>query len=515
MLSSANLIKSATILPRLAKAMPSGRNGFLAMPTFIGISLGASDVHVGYLTQSGEPVAMRNAEGETATPMAVWLEGPGKVTTGKTAKCMQGVAADVFVEFLRDMDNYVVHETPCGSFTPSDLCGLLLRDVMSNIRQTSGETSDLTLTVSPSLSDAARSNITRAATLAMIGNFRVIDDNIAEAIYLRQRYGLKDGRYLTVKFGSGSSDATVFEVSGHDLRIRSSSGAQRLGQIDIMAKFEELICHKYLQSTGKRTSRTDLHTSRMLTHWSLEQAMESLAIREKVRISVNSEPGMLSLELTRQELADILKPIVLQVELMIDSAIDLAKLSAQHLDGTFLSASALSVHLLTEQMIKITRKSPSDCPEAAAALGAALYSAAKAEKEKLTCVQQGAIASTNVQLIAPSFLGIHEFDQEAWKLQNRVLIPKGEPIPTSRSIPLTANDSGLTPKIVVTESPIPMTDVDFVTNVLTLAPTRARPGSKHTLTVGFDQNGCIYARLKSDDRGDEHSGYLEPAPRKR
>ncbi len=58
-------------------------------------------------------------------------------------------------------------------------------------------------------------------------------------------------------------------------------------------------------------------------------------------------------------------------------------------------------------------------------------------------------------------------------------------------------------------------DSDFVMNVLPLAPTRARPGSKHTLTVGFDQNGCIYARLKSDDRGDEHSGYLEPAPRKR
>jgi hypothetical protein len=178
-------------------------------------------------------------------------------------------------------------------------------------------------------------------------------------------------------------------------------------------------------------------------------------------------------------------------------------------------ASSVPRFFLTECMRKMTNQIPSDCPEAAASLGAALYSAAVAGKEKLTCAQQGAIASTNVQLIAPSFLGIHEFDQEAWKLQNRVLIPKGEPIPTSRSIPLTANDSGLTPKIVVTESPIPMTDVDFVTNVLTLAPTRARPGSRHTLTVGFDQNGCIFARLKSDERGDEDSGYLEPAPRKR
>jgi len=458
---------------------------------------------------------MPNAEGEIATPMAVWFEGPGKVTTGRTAKWMQGVAADVYVEFLRDMDNYVVHETPYGSFTPSDLCGLLLRDVMSNIRQTSGETSDLTLTVSPSLSDTARSNITRAATLAMIGDFRVISDDIAEAIYLQQRYGLKDGRYLTVKFGSGSSNAAFFEVSGNDLRILSSSGVQRLGQIDIMAKFEELICQKYLQSTGETLSRAELFPKCMLTHWGLEQAMETLVIREKVGIRAYSERGILSLEVTCQELADVLQPIVLQGELMIESAIDLAKLSADDIDGTFLMASSVPRFFLTECMRKMTNQIPSDCPEAAASLGAALYSAAVAGKEKLTCAQQGAIASTNVQLIAPSFLGIHEFDQEAWKLQNRVLIPKGEPIPTSRSIPLTANDSGLTPKIVVTESPIPMTDVDFVTSVLTLAPTRARPGSKHTLTVGFDQNGCIYARLKSDDRGDEHSGYLEPAPRKR
>ena len=485
------------------------------MHPFIGISLGASDVHVGYLTQSGVPASMRNAEGEMATPMAVWFEGPGKVTTGRTAKWMQGVAADVYVEFLRDMDNYVVHETPYGSFTPSDLCGLLLRDVMSNIRQTSGETSDLTLTVSPSLSDAARSNITRAATLAMIGNFRVIDDTIAEAIYLRQRYGLKDGRYLTVKFGSGSSDATVFEVSGHDLRILSSSGAQRLGQIDIMAKFEELICQKYLQSAGESISTAELYPKCMLTRWDLEQAMTTLVSREKASVRANLDRGTIHLEITRQELAAVSQPIVLQGELMIESAIDLAKLSADDIDGTFLMASSVPRFFLTECMRKMTNQIPSDCPEAAASLGAALYSAAVAGKEKLTCAQQGAIASTNIQLISPSFLGIHEFEPETWKVRNRVLIPKGEPIPTSRSIPLTANDEGVTPKIVITEAHRPETDVDFVTSVLTLAPTRARPGSKHTLTVGFDQNGCIYARLKSDDRGDEHSGYLEPAPRKR
>lgn len=485
------------------------------MHPFIGISLGASDVHVGYLTQSGLPLSMRNAEGEMATPMAVWFEGPGKVTTGRPAKWMQGVAADVYVEFLRDMDNYVVHETPYGAFTPSDLFGLLLRDVMSNIRQTSGETSDLTLTVSPSLSDAARSNITRAATLAMIGDFRVIDDTIAEAIYLRQRYGLKDGRYLTVKFGSGSSNATVFEVSGNDLRILSSSGGQRLGQIDIMAKFEEIICHKHLQSTGESLSRAELYPKCMLTRWDLEQAMTTLVSREKASVRTNLDRGKIRLEITRQELAEVLQPIVLQVEWMIDSANGDANILAEDLDGTFLMASSVPRFFLTECMRKMTNQTPSDCPEEAASLGAALYSAAKAEKEKLTCAQQGAIASTNIQLISPSFLGIHEFDPETWKVRNRVLIPKGEPIPTSRSIPLTANDAGVTPEIVITEAHRPQTDVDFVMNVLTLEPTRAHPGSKYTLTVGFDQNGCIYARLKSDDRGDEHSGHLEPAPRKR
>ena len=491
------------------KSLPVGGN-------IVGIELGVTHSYAGYLSASGEPVLLKNREGELSTRSAIWFEDSGEVIVGTEAWKMRGIRDHVFLEFFRDIGNGITYPTPHGSFSPSDFCALLLKQLSAELKDNNGDIDALAITVPANFTDWARQDIRRAAVMARLRNFRLLDAATAVSLSAHHQHDLKDGRYLVLTIGGGSTDALAFEVLDNDVRVLSSSGIARLGFIDFTEKFAGLINQKYAHITGIRSSVQDMLTSCQLTSFDLEEGIKSLGFLQKVSIPLKTEHGCLRCEISREEFAEAVGPLTEQIELLVESVFDSADISTGQISRSFLQAEPEIYAHLAHILKSLTGANPSEMPEGSTAIGATIYAALSADIKRLTNAQRFGIRPIRIQDLATNFLGMIEIDWLTSKRRNRIIIPKGEPLPAYRSYALTADDSGRLPAITLTESGSEQEDPDFVNHIRTLTESRARPGSRHTLTIGFDQNGCAYVTLNCrDDGGDgEASGFMELPPRR-
>jgi molecular chaperone DnaK (HSP70) len=482
----------------------------------VGIELGVTHSYAGHLSNTGEPVLLRNSENELSTRSAIWFEDSGQVIVGTEAWKMRGIRDHVFLEFLRDIGNGITYPTPDGSFSPSDFCALLLKKLSTELKDNHGDIDALAITIPANFTDWARQDIRRAAVMAGLRDFRLVDTSTALALSAHRQHDLKDGKYLMASSGISSTDAFVFEVIGDDIRVLYSSGVVQLGFRDFRGKFIDLINRKYAQMTGNEISADEMLTACMLTKWCVDQAIQSLEIRTQVAIPLRTEHGVLRCEISREEFAGSVKPLTVQTELLVESVLDYSRISASQLSGVFLQSEPEILSHLTHSIKSTTSTIPLEMPEGSAAIGATIYAALSASIKGLSNAQRVGIRPIRIHDLAPSFLGMIELDRSTWQRRNRIIIPKGEPLPAYRSYTLTADDSGQLPAITLTESGSEQDDPDFVNHLRILPESRARPGSRHTLTIGFDQNGCVYVNLSSrDDGGDgEASGFMELPPRR-
>lgn len=481
----------------------------------VGIDLGVTHCYAARLSTSGEPILIRNREGEQATRSAIWFEEQGKVVIGTEAWKMRGVRDYVFLEFLRDLGQGVSHPTPAGPFSPSDFCALTLKKITEEFIENNGGIDALAITVPANFTDWARSDIRRAAIMAGLHDVSLVDQSTALALSVFRQHQLKDGTYLVLSSGSNSTNAFAIKVFGTDVSILSSSGIARLGFKDFRDKFVELVIKKHALLTGKTLSAGEILTECQLTDWDIEQSVQTLGCKDKISLPLRTDHGYLRCEISREEFTDAVRPLTVQIELVLDSVFDSADLATGQLSNSFLQAEPEIYGHLAQIVKSLTGAYPSEMPEGSAAIGATIYAATSAGIKSLTNAQRVGIPPIRIQDIAPSFLGMLEMDWLTGKRRKRVVIPKGEPLPACRSYSLNADESGQLPEITLTESGSEQEDPDFVNYIKTLKASRARPGSRHRLNIGFDQNGCAYVTLKSSDDEDDYSSHMESAPPRR
>ena len=486
-------------------------SSILGRGNIMGIELGVTHSYAGLLSASGEPVLLRNREGELSTRSAIWFEDSGKVVVGTEAWKMRGLNDHVFLEFLRDIGQGITYPTPDGQFSPSDFCALLLKQLSMELTKSHGDVDALAITVPANSTDWARQDVRRAAVMAGLRDFRLVDTATALTLATQRRHQLENGIYLVVSSGACSTDAIAFEVIGNDLRVLHSSGVSQLGFTNFREKFDGLVNQKYERLTGIKSSNQDMITSCQLTRFDLDEGIKTLGTREKVTILLRSDQGYFRCEVSREEFAEAIRPLTEQIELLLESVLDRSRISASQLSGSFFqSEPEICAHLI-ETLKSLTSKSPIEIPQGSAAIGATIYAALSADITRLTNAQRFGIRPIHIQDLAPSFLGMIEIDWLTGMRRNRVIIPKGEPLPAYRSYTLTADDSGQLPAITLTESGSEQEDPDFVNHIKTHPASRVRPGSKHTLTIGFDQNGCAYVTIVCQDDDDDASGFMELA----
>jgi molecular chaperone DnaK len=477
------------------------------MKSIIGVDLGVEEVRVARINENGDPELTLNNENLCSTSSAVEFSDE-KVIIGNQAREVAGITEHAFAEFLRDIGRGITHKTPHGTFSPSDLCTLLLRPLIEHVRLVYGEASAVTIAIPCNLSGEARLEILRAATLAGIYKPNLINDSTAEALYLRHAHKLKEGKYLLVTLRAGTADATVFEVAGDYLSIVSASGVQQLGSNDLRHSMTGIVSEKISMKVGKKVTRDDLVMDYCVGGYNLDRIIQGLGTRKTFQHIVRSlEFGRIDIEISRKEFDERIASHTKQLEYLIESALDKAGVTPRNLNGCFLSAPEIDRPFWAPRIGTALGIEPFSTPEGSIAMGAALYAASKSRDEDLPLMGHNELKSTKVQDVAPYFVGILEIDWLTQTKRNRIVITKGELLPCKRTFELVADDSGRIPEIVLTTSYVAGDDADQVVVLKTISPTQTTARSKHTLTIMMNENGCTSATLRNDD--DDSSRFME------
>jgi molecular chaperone DnaK (HSP70) len=231
-----------------------------------------------------------------------------------------------------------------------------------------------------------------------------------------------------------------------------------------------------------------------------ESLIETLGVRCPAELrALSTKKGLIRIKIARKEFEKKITSLTRQLEYLIESALEKAGVSPRDLNACFLSASEIDRSFWAPCISSALGMQPLATPKGSVAMGAALYAANKAQDEDLPFMGRDKLKSIKVQDISPYCVGILEIDWLTRTKRNRIVIPKGEPLPCKRTFELIADDSGRIPEITVTLAYVNEDDADLVSVLTSIKPKQAKSGSKHTLTISINENGQTSATLRNED----------------
>ena len=482
------------------------------MKSIIGVDLGVEEVRVARINEMGDPELTLNNENQCSTSSAVEFSDE-KVIIGSLARHSAGITEHAFAEFLRDIGGGITHKTPHGTFSPSDLCTLLLRPLIEHVRLVYGEASAVTIAIPYNLSGEARLEILRAATLAGIYKPNLINDSTAEALYLRHAHKLKEGKHLLVNLRSGGADATVFEITGNSLRIVQTSGVQNLGMSDLRGEMLGIIKDKLSALAGKEVRMSDLMTVYCISNHNADVTIETLGSRPTTTLKAwSTEAGRIEIEITRKEFEERIIHLTQQLMVLVKSTLDQATTAKSKIKGCFLSASEIDRPFWAGCIASVAGIQPLTTTEGSNAMGAALFSSMNSSQKELPITGRDELKGINLQDVAPYYVGILEIDWLTQTKRNRIIIPKGELLPCKQTFELVADDLGRIPEVKVTTAYTAEGNADSVTVLQTVHPTRTKANSKHILTISMNEGGLTFVNIRMDDKDSDSSYFTDSQP---
>ncbi len=476
------------------------------MSSIVGIDLGTTYSAVARLDETGRPSIVHNSDGSNITPSVVSFTGPGSSDVGEEARKLLFLDSNTFGRFKREMGRETRYSSQWGEHSPSDLSALVLKKLRSETEKSAGSIREAVITIPANFANEAREATMAAAKAAGLNVKYIINEPTAAALYFAHSKGEElGGIYAIYDLGGGTFDITIVSISGEDVEVLGTEGVSRLGGDDIDLKLQELVARKYKEETGAELDEGDY------TRNDAEEDKKSLSRRDKVVTRVAGTAGRLNITIRREEFEEAISALVAQTEMLCETALDEAKVSAPDVREVILAGGSTRIPAIQKSVARTFGKEPSTFgnPDEVVALGAALYAAFKTDRENLNSVQQTSVAKIKVSEITSKYFGTlsigYNTARDQQQLQNSILIKKGAQIPCSVTEPFyTVGDGQTSVRCAVTEANSPETDPRFVKVVwegdLELPPGRPS-GQEIQITYSYDANQTMRCSFKDKETG--------------
>lgn len=487
------------------------------MGNLVGIDLGTTFSAIAQLDENGRPVIITNTEsteGGNITPSVVSFTGKNSYEVGRNAKKMLGVDENTFSKFKRDMGTSKEFKTTYGvSHTPLTLSSLVLKYIKEFAEKQIGEFTNLVVTVPANFSSEARDATMKAAEKAGLKIQNIIDEPKAAAIFFGSTSGLNNnGKYVIYDLGGGTFDVSVVEFKNNEIIVVSTSGIARLGGYDFDLALQKLVAQKYEKETGEKLSieKDDKGNPPDFSINDAEEMKIVLSKRDSIKEVIRGEGGRASIEITRKEFEEAISPLLSQAELACEECLDSKNIKATDIDEIILVGGSTRVPIIKESVKKVFGKDPKELgnPDEAVALGAALYSAYKADENMLSTMQKKAVEKIDkIEDVSSVYLGTIANDENKRRV-NTILIKKNQKIPCEVTESFyTVSQGQVAVACTVTESGVEEEDPDFVKKVwegtLDGLPEGREPGKEVKVSFSYGDNKIIKVKFKDVESGKE------------
>jgi molecular chaperone DnaK len=478
----------------------------------VGIDLGTTYSAVASVDEYGKPVVLKNADGQSTTPSAVFFDPPNYVV-GETALQSTITDADKVVQFVKrfmGQSGYRVHVAG-REYSPQFVSSLILRKIVQDASvELGGEEIDkAVITVPAYFTENQRHATMEAGQMAGLQVLRIINEPTAAALsYGMQRRGRKRN-CLVYDLGGGTFDVTVLAIDDNELNVLSIGGDHHLGGKD----FDDRIMN-FIEEQVKLKHDIDISEDKEIEaelRLKCEAAKRQLTGRTAVPIALKvrrlddsgNDTGIsipAKIELTREAFQEFTSDLLGRTEMLLESVFSKADLEWEQIDDVLLVGGSSRMPMVTEMLARVSGKKPMlHDPDECVAKGAALQAALLAKSESVPQVSVGHVLSHS--------LGVAVMRGGQPIIDHVVPSLTRLPVTQTREGYTTTVDNQTTVQIRVYEGE--STDLQSYgkgpIGVFDLDTSPPRPKGQPKISVQFhcDENGRITAQARDKDTGQE------------
>ena len=355
------------------------------MPSVLGIDLGTTFSAVATLDDTGRPRIIHNEDGQNITPSVVTVEGGSTILVGETARRVWNTdPTQAAARFKRLMGSDETLRIGSRAFSPTELSGLVLRKLAKDASAAIGELGSSVVTIPANFASEAREATLAAARAAGLDVKHIINEPTAAALYYAYNSGTElNGTYVVYDLGGGTFDVSVMRVAATNIEVVASNGVSRLGGDDFDAALLEIVGSRFRKLAGRPLEHREYNKS------AAEEDKKSLYRRQQVVVAA----GPHTITVTRDDFDAAIANHIAQAEMLCESALDDAGVTADGVDAVFLAGGSTRIPAVHDSVRRVFKQDPVATAnvDEVVALGAALYAAYRSDRSTLSAVQRRSV----------------------------------------------------------------------------------------------------------------------------
>lgn len=494
------------------------------MSKIVGIDLGTTFSAIAYLNDLGKPEIAPNFENnQRILPSVVYIDGESnKVQVGE--KALNNLIAEpekVIEAVKKKMEDETVWSTSEGKFldkntadvganeyTPAQISSLILK----KLAEFNEGTKKVVVTVPAMFAESARRATSDAVAIAGLELVNLINEPTAAILYYASIPDVDvSGKIMVFDLGGGTFDVTIADVNNTDIDIITSRGDKNLGGHDFDMFIIDQIAKDYKEKKGKPLTDKDLRIIRPIA----EKIKKALSFKQETSEFIDGPEGPHEFTFTRDQFNDLIGIKITQIKMLMEEALDNAKLKPEHIDQTLLVGGSTRipevVNVITNMMGKPPVKGVN--VDEAVALGAAIYAGLNASSSDLTASQKKSLKDVKLTDVCNHYFGtgVLSYDEtmKNHKVINDILIPRDTKLPYSITREyFTSYDGQIGWNCKVTQSEHEETDMEFVNIIkegkVELPPNRPA-GQPLEATFTYDKSGRMLCEFLDVNTGNKET----------
>jgi molecular chaperone DnaK len=397
----------------------------------LGIDLGTTNSEVAII-RDGKPVVLEDDGGDPILPSFVGLSEDGKLLVGKSARNQYALAPERTIKSIkRKMGQETTVRLGDRDYRPQEISAIILKALKERAEGRLGHpVQKAVVTVPAYFNDAQRQATREAGEIAGLEVVRILNEPTAASLTYQPKSDALQ-RILVYDLGGGTFDVSIVQAQDGVIEVLSSHGDTHLGGDDFDDLLLKHILSKFQMEHGVDLSEEAVPRARLLR--ACEAAKRQLSfhpfarIEEEFLAEKDGQPLHLSMEISRTEYEEMIRPALMRTMESVQKALEDAMLSPGQIDRVVLvggSTRTPMVSTLLEDRLGQPAHQEVN-PDLCVAMGAG--------------VQGGLIGGLEVGAvlvdITPHSLGIKTIDPHAFheEFHYSRILHRNTPLPATRS----------------------------------------------------------------------------------